>query len=497
MSSKSPNKKNKRKQISIIIKDRFESSSILALSSFIKNENWIIKLTWLVFLLGSAGVCGWFISRSINDYLNYNVITKTIIKNVNKMNYPIISICNLNPFATNYATQKIYSLFPSYLINKYGTVLDGLVKIVMHSSGDKLEKFQLGFSLNNTIYSCLYNSKSCDLNQDFEQYYDINYGNCFRFNSGKSMNGSSTSPKYIFASGLLSAFNVELFIGAAYSNENIYSIENGFNIFISDEKKDSTRSEGIRISPGMSTYIVLDKYSIKKQPNPYSECISDLTTINSYSSTCYQRVFSPDRKYHFTDCSNMCFQKLVGDNCGCQTTYFNYVYYSNMRICSKNESLVNDLNCLIINWMKFSDTQSILEECDCPLECEYTGYNFRISSSEYPTLAYYNNYLTNVSVIRSRFSNQSEINFENVKKSVAKLTIFYDELKQTFINEEVKTEVFDLVSSVGGFLGLFLGISCLSLIEILEILIKIVCLFYDFFIKEKVKKPKVNTTEQY
>ena len=46
-------------------------------------------------------------------------------------------------------------------------------------------------------------------------------------------------------------------------------------------------------------------------------------------------------------------------------------------------------------------------------------------------------------------------------------------MKQKFINEEVKTELFDLISSVGGFLGLFLGISCLGLEETVEILLKI------------------------
>ena len=495
-SLKSSSNKKKRNEIAKIIKDRFESSSVIAFSSFIRNENWIIKITWLIFLLGTASVCGWFISRSINDYLNYNVITKTIIKNVNKIKFPIVSICNINPFTTDYSTTKILNLTGLKESPFYSAGYEILAKISLHSGNNSINRTLLGKRLNETIINCIFLTKKCDLYSDFEPYYDINHGNCFRFNSGKTMNGTSAPFKYVFNSGQLSALYLDLFMGAAYNNENFFSIENGFSIFINDEIKDSTTTQGIRISPGTSTLIVLDKYSTKKQPKPYSDCISDLTTNDSYSSTCYKRVFSPDRTYRFTDCSFMCFQKFLGDTCGCQTSYLNYFYYTDMRICSKQQKNLDDFNCLLTQWIKFSDTQRILEQCDCPLECENIGYNFKISFAEYPTLIYFKSHLKNNSLITSRFSyNTSEITYENVRRSTGRLTILFDEMKQTFINEEVKTEVFDLVSSVGGFLGLFLGISCLSLVEIIEIFLKISILFYDLTIRSN-RSSKVSNIDR-
>ena len=235
--SKSSNKK-KRNEIEKIIKDRFESSSVIAFSSFIRNENWIIKITWLIFLLGTAIVCGWFISRSINDYLNYGVITKTIIQNVNKIKFPIVSICNINPFTTNYSTQTILNTFPESLIYNYSNGYDVLAKIAFRTANDSINKALLGNRLNETIINCLFLSKTCDQYLDFEPYYDINHGNCFRFNSGKTMNGTSAPFKYVFNAGQLSALYLDLFMGAAYNNENFFSIENGFSIIINDEIKD-------------------------------------------------------------------------------------------------------------------------------------------------------------------------------------------------------------------------------------------------------------------
>ena len=49
------------------------------------------------------------------------------------------------------------------------------------------------------------------------------------------------------------------------------------------------------------------------------------------------------------------------------------------------------------------------------------------------------------------------MSYEVMKQSIAKLEIFYDELKEMVISQEVKTSMGDLVSNIGGILGLFLG----------------------------------------
>ena len=68
--------------------------------------------------------------------------------------------------------------------------------------------------------------------------------------------------------------------------------------------------------------------------------------------------------------------------------------------------------------------------------------------------------------------------YEQVQKSFMVIFVYYNDLKYTLISEEPKTELFILISEIGGILGLFLGISFLSFFELFEILFEI---FHTFF----------------
>ena len=48
--------------------------------------------------------------------------------------------------------------------------------------------------------------------------------------------------------------------------------------------------------------------------------------------------------------------------------------------------------------------------------------------------------------------------------------VFYKNLNYVLITEKPNMELADLISNIGGILGVFLGVSFLSFIEIIEIL---------------------------
>jgi hypothetical protein len=45
------------------------------------------------------------------------------------------------------------------------------------------DKRSLGYTINETLITCLYNNKRCS-SRDFNWYYSYDYGNCFSFNTG-------------------------------------------------------------------------------------------------------------------------------------------------------------------------------------------------------------------------------------------------------------------------------------------------------------------------
>jgi hypothetical protein len=63
--------------------------------------------------------------------------------------------------------------------------------------------------------------------------------------------------------------------------------------------------------------------------------------------------------------------------------------------------------------------------------------------------------------------------FEEIKKHFIGMYVYYNDFKYTLISEEPETELFNFISNIGGILGLFLGISFLSFIEIFEIFFEI------------------------
>lgn len=53
------------------------------------------------------------------------------------------------------------------------------------------------------------------------------------------------------------------------------------------------------------------------------------------------------------------------------------------------------------------------------------------------------------------------------------ISVFYSALGYEQYQEQAKMEVIDLVSNIGGTLGLFLGMSFLSFVEILDVFLQI------------------------
>ncbi len=127
--------------------------------------------------------------------------------------------------------------------------------------------------------------------------------------------------------------------------------------------------------------------------------------------------------------------------------------------------------CTTYMWGTFTTRSDWAEACDCPYECELSSYIYKSSMAEYPT-RHYAHYLKNNPVVKSRLGNN--YSFEDLKQSIAQIDIYYEELKETIVKQEIKTLFADLVASVGGTLGLFLGLSFLSFVELIEIVIQVV-----------------------
>ena len=113
----------------------------------------------------------------------------------------------------------------------------------------------------------------------------------------------------------------------------------------------------------------------------------------------------------------------------------------------------------------------------CPLECESIKYNVFLSNADYPTRSYASGLMKNPKIQAKYAANLSKLDFDSLKRNLVQIWVGYRDLGYDHYVEIAKMEVIDLISNIGGTLGLFLGMSFLSIAEILDILLQI--LFYN------------------
>jgi len=71
----------------------------------------ILKLIWLAFLLIATGACIYMCTEAVLDYLDWEVLTKVRVYSEIPIEFPVITVCNLNPWTGNLSVdlmRKIY-----------------------------------------------------------------------------------------------------------------------------------------------------------------------------------------------------------------------------------------------------------------------------------------------------------------------------------------------------------------------------------------------------
>ena len=444
------------------IKETLSASSIHSFPNIVQNRFKSIKFVWAICFLVSTVACAFFITTTLSEYLEFDSVSKWTVKYSQKIDFPIISICDLNVFKTSYATEFMTSYFNLNLSDFDSTKTFTNSKIdflnkrysfleIAKGQNETIRKM-FGKSLDHILYSCMFNMVECDLNQDFEYYYDIYYGNCYRYNSGRNMNGDTTERKQISTNGILNGFQIELFIGKLDDSDDLFSINNGINLFIESERVESQSAEGIRISPGTKTFISLSKYSMSHLPKPYSDCTAGLNQLESSDNIYYRNLISKNQSYTEPLCRFNCFQKYLGDMCECQEL-FTVKFYQDLPLCYQN---ANKSICLYNAFTNFSNLD-LFENCNCPVRCENSFYTYKLSYSEYPT-KFYAKFMSKNKNLTRKYNFSDEFNFDDYKNKLAEINIFYDELKETIVEHHPKISQVDLISNIGGTLGHFISL---------------------------------------
>jgi amiloride-sensitive sodium channel subunit alpha/amiloride-sensitive sodium channel subunit gamma len=439
-------------------------SSANGIPNALNTKHKIIKYMWIVFFLISTGACAYSIIKSFQQYFQFDVVTKVRIINEIPSTFPKITICNRNPLSTNYTLYNDIMNMKNINVKQldYNVLLKYNSPYVTNEDRKKI-----GYSLEDMLISCKFADVVCNAN-DFEWKFDKFYGNCYDFNTGRNSFNQTIPIKKNYNSGFRAGFQLELFVGMPEYLEQ-YSPFKGAIIYISNTTSSPRFLNEILVSPGVETNIAISKTFVTQKDYPYSDCISDFSNVDSIL---YKSLITANLRYTQQDCYPQCFQSNVEKNCSCYNTLFPPVNLKNPCITSADSACVFKVRMDFFAG-RFNDECSSL----CPLECDRVLYSYTISSSTSMSEKYAELYYMNDQIIKSKYPGRN-VTFEDIKKGLVNVKIFYEGLYYTEISETESQTVFDLISSIGGTMGLFIGISLLSFIEILEIIIEILILLF-------------------
>jgi hypothetical protein len=179
-----------------------------------RTDKSLIRLFWIIFFLASCSFCFHLIVKGVSNYSDYNVNSKIRIVNDFKPNFPMVSVCNTNPFVTRQARDFFVDLLQKTVSNLSQSDLD-IITGKDTNGQNRLEFYDknsdLIYTLQNMITSSNYSNKlrksfgfnktqmfieySYGSNQDVDimpyisWYYDSQFGNCFKINSGAMEDG--------------------------------------------------------------------------------------------------------------------------------------------------------------------------------------------------------------------------------------------------------------------------------------------------------------------
>ncbi|CAF0707240.1 unnamed protein product [Brachionus calyciflorus] len=480
-------KKKISSEIKKIILENIESSTSHGFPNIVRNESFILKLMWTLCLLVSSGYCAYCLTKSFQDYFSYETDTQMKFKRVSQIEFPTVTFCN--KFAADLNKGNWLSELAKYGYKELKLSLSDLTKFneffkeidynFKYESLKFKDNFNLvGFDIDKMLLNCNFNFKECN-SSNFKFFLSSIFGFCYQFNADKTNIRKVSSP------GKQAGLSLELFIGYPNKDYDLYK-SYGAHLFIHNSSTiPSSEFDGISLSTGHETDIIVSKTFFQKLSKPYSDCVKDLNSTESFGSEVYKETIKIFGQYEQKVCINLCFHKSVFERCGC--------YYPDQKII-KNISQACDhsfgFKCYLDFAASFGESK-ISSECidKCPEQCQSVKYNLQFSNANFPTPSYADFFIAYDSEINNNL--RSFYSYSNVKESTLAVNVYFDDIGYTLVEEKASKTLEQLVADIGGFLGLCIGISILSIAEIFDSILKIILLFFqkknDSIVKKHLK----------
>ncbi|XP_056430978.1 amiloride-sensitive sodium channel subunit gamma-like isoform X1 [Hyla sarda] len=431
--------------------------------NIIHSQNRWRSCCWAAFVFLVLGCMLWQCSQLTATYLQYPTQEKVTLVNSPRLPFPAITFCNLNrarKSQLNFSRYKALNDQLSLMSNherEYGPIGNSKERnfAFAMSQLSTQEQMALGHQLQDMLISCVFHDESCN-ESFFTPFLNPKLGNCYTFNGRNDSVRREDEVLNATKAGFSYGLTMELYIE---QHEYLRSLSTaaGLRVVLHGQgKMPFPEDEGVNVPPGQESDIGIVKVHVKRLQEPYNSRCSSGQSIKNYYADVYGKDYSREA------CMKSCAQTKMIKNCGCRVWEFPAPPGLDVPLCNISEPSVN--NCVVKYEYKLSHDQL---KCHCPLQCDEEIFELTLSSSQWPS----NTYLDAFS--KRLESRRGHLDVQTIRDNVVKVVVYYQQLNYELIKEVPSMQLVDLFSSIGGLVGLWIGVSVCTVAEFLELILNI------------------------
>lgn len=221
---------------------------------------------------------------------------------------------------------------------------------------------------------------------------------------------------------------------------------------------------------GTETTFVVSRNFVNKLPYPYSECRLDLrtSTIDSVDSDLYRAFYARNQTvYRQLYCYRYAYRINTYLKCDCLVELRDVPGVTN--VCNSAE----DLDCDSESWHEFLNHEFYgkFDEI-CHLECNTAYFDYDMTM-KFPTDTHVRSLIRNHPYLIRTLQMNENVAIEDVKDRVVRVNVYYRDIGYSELEEIATFTYTDLIGTTGGLLGLFLGVSLINFVEIIEVIVEV------------------------
>lgn len=407
----------------------FSRSAYHGVRCVLKSKKFSIKLIGICLILALIFYFFYMLfdkETSFNKYLHHQTEMTWQTLKLNKMPFPVVTICNLEicgflDFSLmKQIEQETYNdaetkkaIETRLKLNSSKSNLNWVRKLFEDKYNDeKIEQMLLNRRDEKMLLSCQFSGKTCsEENKEFRIVKMNKIQKCLQFNWNRSSEVISGSKKF--------GLKLEMFIGEPVKCRSPYSSTSGVAIYIQNETSTHIADlDPILVEPGTEANIAIARTSI----NRYSDCLTDMSAKHSSASDLVKQTLKVLSNYQPQYCLSLCYELKVHVDC-----------------------------------VK-----------ECPNKCEENLFKSTVSKLNYPS-RFYKTLLNSTKPKQIKLNNNETLDETNTLA----INIYYRSHELTLVNEKPTKTLDRFLAEFGCCLKFLIGVSIFIILEIFEALFEV------------------------